>query len=331
MSAGSRYEYDFDPEARNRTAASIFRLAREGGARVLDLGSGPGIVAGALADLPETEVTCLDVRPDHLEAAAARGVHHTVQADLSTPHWTDELTGSYDVVILADVLEHLVEPGRLLDTIREHSLLADGGYLVVSIPNVAHEAVLACLAANDFPYQPTGLLDRTHLRFFTRTSFTALAEEHGFTVSRIHRTTRRLEQTEFAWLAGRVDQEALAALRDDDPDHLTYQYVMRVEPLGDPAALRPVRAEQDEAGCRRADDRDRLETELQEREDFIHQLGDDLSALRTELADAQEQISELRAQRQRLADKLEAVYASETWRAGAALLALPKAIRRWLR
>ena len=93
--------------------------------------------------------------------------------DLSTlPH--------YDVVLFGDTLEHLPDPGAVLARLR--SRLKPGGALVVSLPNVANWAIRLSLLAGRFRYTDRGILDRTHLRFFTRRTLIELLEGAGFRV-----------------------------------------------------------------------------------------------------------------------------------------------------
>jgi glycosyltransferase involved in cell wall biosynthesis/2-polyprenyl-3-methyl-5-hydroxy-6-metoxy-1,4-benzoquinol methylase len=233
------YVYEFDPDAANNTAAAIYRLAGDGGERVLDLGSGPGIVAAALQRDAGKQVTCLDVSELSLARAREAGVARTVHADLGDPSWPDAIgDGAYDVIILADVLEHLYDPGAVLDVLHDRRLLADDGFIVISIPNASHEAVIGSLVAGDFTYTETGLLDATHIRFFTKTTFLQMCEAHGYTVSRLHRTLRTLEQTEKFGLTPDVAEPLRRALAESSADHRTYQYVARVVPLGEAGRLR---------------------------------------------------------------------------------------------
>jgi 2-polyprenyl-3-methyl-5-hydroxy-6-metoxy-1,4-benzoquinol methylase len=316
----SRYEYPFNPNRRNHTAASVFRLARTGGVRVLDLGSGPGIVAGALTALADKHVTCVDAEPSHLEAAAARGVARTVLGDLTDPGWADDLAGErFDVIVLADVLEHLVDPGALLRQIGERELLAPDGRLVISIPNASHLAMLALLSIGEFPYRPTGLLDETHLRFFTLTSIRHLLEAHGFELTRVERTEKTLEQTEFADLLRDVDVKALRDLAAHG-EALTYQYVLQAEPLGaarGSAALREALAAQHDA-ARQAERTTAEVDELRER----------LTAQEAALSEVERRYDEARSERDRLARKLDQVHDSATWRAGRVVIALPGRLKR---
>ena len=225
------YEYEFDPNEENNTAASVFALAVGGGDRVLDLGSGPGIVAGYLARNEGKEVTCVDADPESLKAAVERGVGDTIEADLDQPGTIEMLKGQqFDVIILADVLEHLREPEALLESITELKILAPTGFLVVSIPNANHEGVVAELLSGRFQYRSTGLLDATHIRFFTHDSFSEMANRAGYAISRIRRTSRTLEQTEFSVRKAELDSRLRAELQGANPEALTYQFVFRLDP-----------------------------------------------------------------------------------------------------
>src|SRR6266568_1693717 len=77
--------------------------------------------------------------------------------------------GSLDCILFVDVLEHLVNPEDVLHRYRD--LLAPDGIVLCSVPNVQHFSVIKNLLRGDFMYQPFGLLDSTHLRFFTFMSF----------------------------------------------------------------------------------------------------------------------------------------------------------------
>jgi predicted TPR repeat methyltransferase len=88
--------------------------------------------------------------------------------------------GPFDVIVAGDVLEHLARPEDAMGPIR--ALLAPGGRLLVSLPNVANVTTRLALLAGRFDYQDRGILDRTHLRFFTWKTARALLEDGGFRV-----------------------------------------------------------------------------------------------------------------------------------------------------
>lgn len=88
--------------------------------------------------------------------------------------------GSFDAIVLADVLEHLFNPWQAL--LRLRPLLAPGGALYVSLPNVRNLKVMSDLARGDFDYAGAGILDVTHVRFFTRKTATEMLTQTGFVV-----------------------------------------------------------------------------------------------------------------------------------------------------
>jgi glycosyltransferase involved in cell wall biosynthesis len=137
----------------------------------------------------------------------------------------------FDVVVAADVLEHLKDPLRILQRVRQ--LLEPDGHLVVSIPNIAHLSVRLALMAGTFPYADTGLLDSTHLRFFTRRSLEVLIEEAGFAIGLLHRITSIPPDPanfEVPYDPASVPATLLESL-SRDPEASTYQFVVKAFPL----------------------------------------------------------------------------------------------------
>ena len=121
---------------------------------------------------------------DELEQLGNR----VVRADLDNPP-LDELR--FDSVLLMDVLEHVPDPARILASVRR--LLRPGGRLFVSLPNVANLTVRLALLFGRFEYADRGIMDRTHLRFFTRRSALRMVRAAGFKVERQEMTVIPLE------------------------------------------------------------------------------------------------------------------------------------------
>jgi 2-polyprenyl-3-methyl-5-hydroxy-6-metoxy-1,4-benzoquinol methylase len=94
-----------------------------------------------------------------------------------------ELDGSYDVLLFGDTLEHLPDPAAVLRRLRTH--LDDSGALILSIPNVANWAIRLGLLAGRFDYTDRGIMDRTHLRFYTQRTLTLMLEDAGFRIERM--------------------------------------------------------------------------------------------------------------------------------------------------
>src|SRR5688500_10369431 len=143
---------------------TVIRLVGTG-KRVLELGCATGYVSRVLVE-NGCEVVGIELDAE----AAKRAMEHcefVVVGDLEVLDLAEELGDrQFDVIVAADTLEHLKNPEIVLE--RLHPFFAPNGYLVASIPNIAHGSVRLALLEGRFPYSQTGLLDDTHLRFYTR-------------------------------------------------------------------------------------------------------------------------------------------------------------------
>ena len=165
------------PTLTARRSADYFSHARteiepllpEGAVRVLDVGCGKG----ATVEWLKENGRCSFAAGIEMDAAAARRArrHCDRLAVGDAQEVLDEALawGPYDVVLCLDVLEHMAEPWEFLG--RLASAMAPGAQVIASVPNVRHYKVsLPLLLAGRFEYEAQGVLDRTHLRFFTRRS-----------------------------------------------------------------------------------------------------------------------------------------------------------------
>ena len=223
-----RYDYELDP-ASDSAAAHVLRMAGAS-RRVLELGAGPGSVTLHLS-AAGCRVTAVERDPSALALLAGR-CERAVPADLEAPDWegTPGLEGPFDTVVLADVLEHLLDPAALLR--RLPPLLAAGGAVVVSLPHVCYAPLLAGLMQEDFRYGPWGLLDRTHLRFFGLRNMQRLFEDAGYAITEAELVRVAPEQSEFAAVWGRLRAAQREALRDG-PYWDVYQVVLKARPAAD--------------------------------------------------------------------------------------------------
>jgi 2-polyprenyl-3-methyl-5-hydroxy-6-metoxy-1,4-benzoquinol methylase len=202
------------------------------GKRVLELGCATGYVSKVLVDQLGCTVTGVE-RDPAAAREAARICRRVIVGDLETLDYARELEAEqFDVIVCADVLEHLREPDRVLAALRP--FLAAGGHVVASIPNIAHVSVIAELLEGRFRYRPLGLLDDTHLRFFTRDSIYACFEDAGFAISRLERIRIEPERTEFRTDLSRVSPDLVRLLRAHD-ESTTYQFVLTAQPAPDAA------------------------------------------------------------------------------------------------
>jgi SAM-dependent methyltransferase len=144
------------------------------GLRVLDVGCGFATTSARIQKLGN-EVTCLESSDVACEVASKR-LAHVVRGDMLT---ADLASRQFDAIIFADVLEHVPWPISALK--RYLQWLAPNGSVIVSLPNVGLWSVRFAHLLGSWEYEDTGVLDRTHLRFFTRKSARSLLDQSGLT------------------------------------------------------------------------------------------------------------------------------------------------------
>ncbi|MDP1820790.1 MAG: class I SAM-dependent methyltransferase [Acidimicrobiales bacterium] len=297
----------------DRTApnnAHAFSLAMIGRDKdVLELGCAAGHVTQALVE-QGCRVVGIEYDARAAEAAAEIADDVVVTSLFDPGAVTKAVAGrEFDVVYAGDVLEHLIDPAGVLQECRE--ALRPGGYAVISLPNVAHVDVKLALLAGRFEYRDYGLLDRTHLRFFTRASITQLVEDAGFHLVELHRVMRPPFETELEVNASDVPSEILRAALED-PEAQSYQFVLRAVPVDGTA--------EQEAQVRRFAD---IDEQLRQERSQRATLEVDFATLEEKVAAMEAQLSDAVQARQ----ELDAVYRTKTFRATAGLRSLYRALR----
>jgi 2-polyprenyl-3-methyl-5-hydroxy-6-metoxy-1,4-benzoquinol methylase len=275
---GSIYRTTVDAEAPNNSQAIALQLIGSG-KRVLELGAAAGDVSRALRARGNCVV---GVECDASVAETAEGV---VIADLDWLDLPNRLAEeTFDVVLAGDVLEHMREPHLFLRQL--HRLLAPRGCVIASIPNIAHADVRLSLLSGEFEYRDKGLLDRTHLRFFTKASLRRMFDQAGYDITHVLATWAQVGTTELRVDLSVHPQDLIDRLARDS-EATTYQYVVRAEPREGARApgiadspvpvVDPVRSLSRELGALRA------QTEAQTTE-----LEDELARAKSELRDVRE-------------------------------------------
>lgn len=146
---------------------------------VIDIGCGDGSFAETVKQLTGAEVWGIEYKDE--EAQKAKSILDTV---FSGPceNFIDELPDNYfDVIYFNDVLEHLVDPYTVLEKVR--TKLKPNGVVISSIPNIRYyNALLKLIFAKDWKYERAGVMDHTHLRFFTKKSIIRMYENAGYKI-----------------------------------------------------------------------------------------------------------------------------------------------------
>ena len=152
--------------------------------RILEVGCGSGATLRWLrrSFWPESWYAGVDINDDALKLAA-ESLDYAERCDLDE-RVPDIPDASIDLLLCLDVLEHLKDPWRVLEQL--HGFVAKGGCLIASIPNVRHAAVvLPLLLGGRWEYRDSGILDRTHLRFYTRRAAIELVSGAGFSIDAV--------------------------------------------------------------------------------------------------------------------------------------------------
>ncbi len=204
------------------------------GSTVLDVGCADGSLSRHLIERGCT-VIGIDVDDVSLKEAA-RVISETYRVDLMSDldaqliSLMDTLGNRrFDVILAMDVLEHVIDSSAVLRSL-VHNCLAAHGRVVISVPNVAHGAVRLALLSGRFDYRPAGLLDESHLRFFTRDSIHALLGTVGLKSIASISVGRELHDTEISVNLDDVAGHVIETVRDD-PDSFTYQHFLVAVPI----------------------------------------------------------------------------------------------------
>ncbi|MGF1488008.1 MAG: class I SAM-dependent methyltransferase, partial [Prochloraceae cyanobacterium] len=155
--------------------------------RAIDFGCATGYLA-ALLNRKGCSVVGVEINPTAAKEAE-KHCQKVIVADLDFVSLTEIINceEKFDVAIFGDVLEHLRNPWQILK--ETQNLLKPEGYVIASIPNIAHGAIRLALLQGKFEYTEIGILDNTHLRFFTRETVEDLFEKNGYLIEQITRTT----------------------------------------------------------------------------------------------------------------------------------------------
>jgi 2-polyprenyl-3-methyl-5-hydroxy-6-metoxy-1,4-benzoquinol methylase len=193
---------------------------------VMDIGCGKGVTSHWLKQI-RPNITTVGVEIDKSVAAIAASVVDTVLV-VDIDKGMEALAGyegRVDLLLLLDVLEHLHDPwARLMEF---KALLAPSGVVIASIPNVRNLKVLGpLLVKGEWRYQSSGILDRTHLRFFTRRTVVELFAGAGYEIQAIA-ATGPLQRSRIKSLSGGIAFVANKILAGSLEDFVAHQYVVR--------------------------------------------------------------------------------------------------------
>jgi methionine biosynthesis protein MetW len=174
-----RYERLVQEDGLSPTHRQVLAWVPEG-SRVLELGCATGFLGTLLVQSKRCQVVGVEIDAAAARIAEQRGLSVLV-GSLEDAELRRTIAGPFDVVLATDVLEHLRDPEAILHDMK--GWLRPDGRAIVSVPNIAVWSMrVAMFMHGAFEYQDTGILDHTHLRFYTWETFQALVRKHGWGV-----------------------------------------------------------------------------------------------------------------------------------------------------
>jgi Methylase involved in ubiquinone/menaquinone biosynthesis len=203
-----RYQKNLEELDANESHIQIVRLIPSN-ARVLDVGCACGDLGVYLARHKQCRLFGLEYNEASIAAARSTGAYEDIgQTDLNALEpMPPSFPGSFDRIVFGDVLEHLLQPEQVLRSFLP--FLGKEGRVVISLPNIAHGSIVAQLLLNKFTYMNYGILDKTHIRFFTLHSIARMMATVGLQILASSRTI---------W--------NLAGLHRENPEKLLPRYIV---------------------------------------------------------------------------------------------------------
>ena len=133
----------------------------------------------------------------------------------------------FDYIILGDILEHLIDPWKLVNELKQY--LKKDGYLVSSIPNIMHVSVLRNLVLGNFTYEDSGILDKTHLRFFTLNEITKMFNDSNYIINSITAISMPLSEIDNSF----IDTICKESCKEMRQQYESYQYIVKASKILD--------------------------------------------------------------------------------------------------
>ena len=219
--------YDFSLDLESQNTMSVINNWIKPESTVLEFGSANGRLTKYLSEEKKCKVTIVEID----EEAGSKAEKYAVRSYLGTKYgnienffWEREKQ-EFQYIIFADVLEHLNNPQKVLEKCKE--VLREDGRILVSIPNITHNSIIIDMLNDKFEYSKTGLLDRTHIHFFSYKSFIDMVKKNGMFVCETVPIYSRVANNEIKNSFADVPVEIAQYLRKRIAGSI-YQYVFKL-------------------------------------------------------------------------------------------------------
>ena len=223
-------KYDFELDLDNENSLSIIIEMINDNSRILEFGPANGRMTRYLSEKKNCLVDIVEI-DEEAGAESSRFSNKSFigseKGDIEKYNWLKELEDErYDYIVFADVLEHLHNPKEVLEKCR--NILKDTGAIIISVPNIAHNSVLIDLINDEFKYNDIGLLDNTHISFFTYKSLVRMVEQAGYKPEIEKATFCKVGENEIKNNYSSIDKNMAKELKKRENADI-YQYVFKIK------------------------------------------------------------------------------------------------------
>jgi len=197
--------------------------------KILDFGCSSGYLAKVLKEYKVCNIIGLEINK-HDVNLAKRYCDKIINCDIENYDWEKDLEDNkYNIAIFADVLEHLKKPQKILE--RAKPFLNENGYVLISVPNIAHLSIRLELFTGNFRYEQLGILDDTHLKYFTKESIIQTVEEAGFFIDKIDFTVNNIPEEVIVSYFKNLGMNYSPNLKKlfETPESQAYQYIIKAK------------------------------------------------------------------------------------------------------
>ena len=224
MTSKSYLKYERGIQLNSEESLSKIVSKIQSNSTVLDVGCSSGFLGKYLIENMKCVVDGVDVDSEAIEVC--RNIYRKAEViNIENNYISDVLHQKYDFIVVADVLEHLYDPEKFLSDIPR--LVNKNGSIIFSVPNVTHIALGLDLLRGNFNYSENGLLDKTHLRFFSRSSLLKLLNKYNLFSWEIDSVNKEIFETEFSESNQDVlSYDIVEQLIKNHKDALTYQWIV---------------------------------------------------------------------------------------------------------
>ncbi len=224
INESSDYENQIDLNNKNHSLTKIIERIKPN-SKILEFGPAKGYLTKYFKEKLNCKIFCVEISEEFAQTAKQYS-EKMVIGNLEILDLEKEFQNEkFDYIIFSDVLEHLFKPEKILRDVKK--FLTEKGKLIVSIPNIAHSSIILNLIRDEFFYNATGLLDNTHIRFFTKKSLFRLFEANGYYVNEIDSTTASWDNVEFKFTKNEFPEEVLKFINKTNESQV-YQYIFVV-------------------------------------------------------------------------------------------------------